>query len=78
MGTKKMIMKRTIAKWLRALSIMMVAFGLTMFTVEMMKFMFSQNFYLGVATSAILSAWIPAVLSIMLEPTKKKDKPQVK
>ena len=71
-------MKRTIAKWLRALSIMMVIFGLTMITVEMIKFMFYQNFYLGVATASILSAWLPAVLSIMLEPTKKRDKTTVK
>jgi hypothetical protein len=53
----------------------MICVGFGLFSMEMIKFMFAQNFYMGLGTASIMFSWVPAVLSILLEPTKKDKTP---
>lgn len=71
-------MKARISRLLRMLCIFMICFGIGTISMEMIKFMFAQNFYIGIGCASIMFSWIPAVLSILLEPTKKKDKTPTK
>jgi len=68
-------MKKRISRFLRILCILMICVGFGLFSMEMIKFMFAQNFYMGLGTASIMFSWVPAVLSILLEPTKKDKTP---